>query len=409
MILDAKLPGSWQLLRLADIAAPEKGSLVSGPFGSNISKKFFVESGVPVIRGNNLTLGMKKFIDNGFVFITDQKAYELRNCRAIPRDIIFTAAGTLGQVGIIPDNPSYPFYIISNKQLRLRCNLELVNPVYVYYWFSAPEIREYVANQNTGSSIPLITLGTLRSFPIKIPPIPIQNKIAAILSAYDDLIENNTRRIRVLEAMAQAIYREWFVEFRYPGHEGARLTESPLGPIPEGWEVRKFGEVIELAYGKSLTSENRKEGAYPVFGSAGIVGSHNEYLVNAPGIVVGRKGNVGSVYWTFENFYPIDTVFYVKSALPLYYVYFDLQRQNFINNDAAVPGLSRNQAYLLPMLIPPHELLEKFQEIIAPLFEHPYILRKKNDNLRQQRDMLLPRLISGELEIENLELPEKEE
>ena len=102
MIQNHHLPSNWQRLHLNEIIAPEKGALVSGPFGSNIGKKFFVDTGIPVIRGNNLTLGTKKFFDEGFVYITESKAHELRNCEAKCDDIIFTAAGTLGQVGIIP-------------------------------------------------------------------------------------------------------------------------------------------------------------------------------------------------------------------------------------------------------------------------------------------------------------------
>ena len=114
---------NWRIVKVEDIINPDKASLVSGPFGSNIGKRFFVDNGVPLIRGNNLTLGIKKFIDDGFVYITEEKAHELKNCQALSGDIIFTAAGTLGQVGLIPKISKYPKYVISNKQLRLRnCN-----------------------------------------------------------------------------------------------------------------------------------------------------------------------------------------------------------------------------------------------------------------------------------------------
>lgn len=165
------LPKNWKRVTAEEIALPEKGSIVSGPFGSNISKKFFVDDGVPVIRGKNLTLGKKYFIDDGFVFVTEEKAYELRNCEAVLHDLVFTAAGTLGQVGIIPNDSKYHRYIISNKQLRLRYNPEITAPMYLYYWFSSSKMREYIVNQNTGASIPLITLRTLRGLPVNLPPL----------------------------------------------------------------------------------------------------------------------------------------------------------------------------------------------------------------------------------------------
>jgi type I restriction enzyme S subunit len=222
--------------------------------------------------------------------------------------------------------------------------------------------------------------------------------------AYDDLIENNTRRIRILEEMAQALYREWFVKFRFPGHENVEMVESELGLVPEGWGVKKLADVIELAYGKALKAENRIDGPVPVYGSGGIVGHHNESLAEGPGIIVGRKGNVGSVYWSDDDFFAIDTVFYVRSKVSLPYIYYNLRSQNFINNDAAVPGLNRNQAYLLPFLLPNVEILSKFENFVNEIFKHTKNLRIKNANLIQTRNLLLPKLISGEVNVETLEI-----
>ena len=182
------------------------------------------------------------------------------------------------------------------------------------------------------------------------------------------------------------------------------MVPSELGEIPEGWKVEKLGSVIELAYGKSLTAKNRTDGSFPVYGSAGVVGNHNEYMVYGPGIIVGRKGNVGSVFWSNENFFPIDTVYYVKTNIPLHYAYYNLKNQNFINNDAAVPGLNRNQAYLLPFLIPDDNVLMEFEKQIDSIFKELDILSKKNQNLRKTRDLLLPKLISGEIDVSDLNI-----
>ena len=127
-------------------------------------------------------------------------------------------------------------------------------------------------------------------------------------------------------------------------------------------------------------------------------------LVRGPGIIVGRKGNVGSVFWSDNDFYPIDTVFFVRSNICFHYLYYNLQNQRFINNDAAVPGLNRNQAYLLPFLLPGQGILDQFQEFIAPLFKQTQILTQKSANLRLTRDLLLPKLISGEVDVEDLEI-----
>jgi type I restriction enzyme, S subunit len=151
-----------------------------------------------------------------------------------------------------------------------------------------------------------------------------------------------------------------------------------------------------------LKADDREEGPFPVYGSSGIVGYHSSSLVGGPGIIVGRKGNVGSVHWSDDPFYPIDTVYYVKSKRPLHYVYFNLMSQNFINNDAAVPGLNRKQAYSLPFLTPTAEWLASFQEICDSFFKLHRNLRLRNENLRTTRDLLLPKLISGEIDVSAL-------
>jgi len=244
----------------------------------------------------------------------------------------------------------------------------------------------------------------LLSFDFIVPHVKEQRKIAAILSAYDDLIENNLRRIRILEEMAQNLYREWFIKFRFPGYQNARFVDSPLGRIPEGWEVKGLGEILELSYGKALKKEDRRGGNVPVYGSSGVVGYHDVPLVNGPGIVVGRKGNVGSVFWSDEDFYPIDTAYFVISKMPLRFLFYDLQTKNFLNNDAAVPGLNRNQAYSLKMLIPAVNILTWFCQFADDFERQVAVLRLKNTTLRRTRDLLLPRLISGEKDVSELDI-----
>ena len=257
-----------------------------------------------------------------------------------------------------------------------------------------------------GASNPTLNRNHIHKLIVNLPPLPTQRKIAAILSTYDDLIENNNRRIKILEEMAQGLYREWFVEFRFPGHEDVVMVEARDGRmVPEGWEYGKLGDRIELAYGKALKAAERKGGDISVFGSSGIIGWHDTALVQEPGIIVGRKGNVGSVYWSDTKFYAIDTVYYVKTDIPLHYIYFNLQHQNFINNDAAVPGLNRKQAYSLPLLIPEASILAEFEKITSNFFAIYYVIKQKIGNLKQSRDLLLPRLIEGEIDVSELKIP----
>ncbi|MGI9059470.1 MAG: restriction endonuclease subunit S [Ktedonobacteraceae bacterium] len=354
-------------------------------------------------------LGIKNISEDGKLDLTDIRHiadfdFSEWTRRVTPHagDIVFTYEATLNRYAIIPQG----FRGCLGRRLALiRPNSEKVDTRFLFYYFFSEDWRTTISkNILSGSTVDRIPLTHFPSFKISLPPLPTQHKIAAILSAYDDLIENNMRRIAILEEMAQSLYREWFVHFRFPGHEKKSMVEPALGMIPEGWEVVKLGEVIELAYGKALKADMRVVGNILVYGSGGVIGYHNEGIVKGPGIIVGRKGNVGSVFWSDNDFFPIDTVFFVRSNVCLHYIYYNLQDQHFVNNDAAVPGLNRNQAYLLPFLLPDGPILSIFQEFIDPLFRQKQVLIKKNANLRQTRDLLLPKLIAGEVDVEGLDI-----
>ena len=178
---------------LEKICLQEKGAIISGPFGSNISSRFFVTEGIPVIRGNNLSLSYDKFYDSGFVFVTKEKADELK-CYAYRDDLIFTAAGTIGQVGIIPRNSLYEEYVISNKQIRVRIDTRKVDLLYAYYWFSSPWIREILLRSNKGSTVPLLTLNEVKELPIVYPEsLSDQRKIANCIELISSKIEVNRK------------------------------------------------------------------------------------------------------------------------------------------------------------------------------------------------------------------------
>ena len=238
-------------------------------------------------------------------------------------------------------------------------------------------------------------MGILKDFEIPLPHITVQERVVDILSSYDDLIENNHRRMALLEEAARQLYREWFGRLRFPGHEHTRITHG----VPEGWEFKPIGEVATLNYGKALKEGNRLEGATPVYGSSGVVGNHSEALVSGPGIVVGRKGNVGSVFWSDIPFWPIDTVYFVSPEESSLFLFHCLRQVPFQSSDVAVPGLNRTYAHSLKILMPSRRLRVEFEETITPMFEQLTKLRTMNQKLRAARDLLLPRLMSGEIAV----------
>jgi type I restriction enzyme S subunit len=266
---------------------------------------------------------------------------------------------------------------------------------FVSYWLT----MQGLGSQSGAAAVPGVNRNHLHQLKVRVPDLHGQCCIASILSAYDDLIENNTRRIAILEEMARRIFEEWFVYFRAPGCEGFPMVESAIGPVPQGWEVKRLGDVIDLKYGKALKADQREDGPFPVYGSSGVVGAHSAFLVAGPGIIVGRKGNVGSVHWSERSFYPIDTVFYVNTDLPLPFSFHLLKRQRFLNSDAAVPGLSRSQALALEVVLPNADLLRRYAGLAEPIFKLRHNLADQNANLRAQRDLLLPKLISGEIDV----------
>ena len=389
-------PQNWRNRRFGELFKVKHGYAFKG--------RYFADSGPYIV----LTPG-NFFEEGGFKLKSKEKFYtgEFPSEYTLNRDDLLVAMteqaqGLLGSSALIPEGGLF----LHNQRLGLitELNDSEVDKNFLYYLFNTYNVRAQIQATASGTKVRHTSPSRIYEVKVNLPPLPTQRKIAAILSAYDDLIENNTRRIALLEHTAQLLYREWFVHFRFPGHESVPLVESELGPIPEGWEVKQLGDLIELAYGKGLRKKDRVPGPYPVYGSSGVIDYHNEPLVEGPGIIVGRKGNVGSVFWSDEEFYPIDTVFYVETDVNLRYVYYNLQRQNFLSTDTAVPGLSRNQAYLLPFLLPTRQVMQKFQDLIDPMLQQAQNLRLKNTNLRATRDLLLPRLISGQLDVSELEI-----
>ncbi|MCI0507045.1 MAG: restriction endonuclease subunit S [Gammaproteobacteria bacterium] len=179
------------------------------------------------------------------------------------------------------------------------------------------------------------------------------------------------------------------------------LMESELGVIPKGWEQKRIDDIMELAYGKALKSTDRLHGAVPVYGSGGVTGSHNKSLVDGPGIIVGRKGTVGSLYWEDRAFFPIDTVFYVRTNTPLTFCFYLLQTLGLdrMNTDAAVPGLNRDNVYRLPVVFNA-EVAAAFDRIIEHLRNLMRTNAQQSQFLASLRDVLLPKLLSGDLYVE---------
>jgi type I restriction enzyme, S subunit len=262
------------------------------------------------------------------------------------------------------------------------------------YYALRPALAQFQA-MSIGAATQYLTKTILDNFKIGLPAVQVQEKVVEILSHYDDLIENNRRRIQLLEESARLLYKEWFVQLRFPGHEHVKIVDG----VPEGWNKQPIKDVLTLNYGKALKADLRIPGECPVYGSSGAVGSHNKALVKAPGIIVGRKGNVGSIYWVSKDYWPIDTVYYVNSGQSSLFLYHALQKVPFINTDVAVPGLNRDMAYSREILTPAETILSLFHDEVEPIQKQIEQLFEYNYKLAQARDLLLPRLMNGTLTV----------
>jgi len=404
---------SWETVKLEKIKAPQKYSLVGGPFGSNLVTRDYVEQGVPVIRGTNLS-GDFRFSLDDLVFVSEEKADELTPNNAYPGDVVFTQRGTLGQIGIIPKNCGYERFVISQSQMKLTVDESQAEPLFVYYFFKSAETVQKIHNLALSSGVPHINLQILREFEIPFPPLPTQRRIADVLSAYDDLIENNTRRIRILEQMAQAIYQEWF---------GKVGKES----VPEGWSggiIRDFCESYN--YGYTAKAQKGQDGI-KYLRITDIVPDYidwedvpsceigkddiDKYLLKEGDIVVARTGATTGYAKRLGKRFP-------KSIFASYLVRFRIEPnisnhliglivesdeyKKFIQANlggAAQPMANAQVLTSFPLAIPPRELQKEFDSQVQPLFELKEMLQIKNANLRQTRDLLLPRLVSGEIAV----------
>ena len=350
------------------------------------------DKGYPLIRTPNI--GKGRLILDG-VFRVSNDTYEVRTRRAVPNtdDLILAREAPAGNVAIVKNGQKV---CLGQRTVHLRPDKSQVDPDFLCYYLLAPQQQGALLAGATGVTAKHINMKDIRRLPLKeLPRLDIQRQIGQILTAYDDLIENNRRRIRLLEQAARLLYREWFVHLRFPGHEHVKINNG----LPEGWEKKPLGDFAPFKYGKALKKDARIPGPYPVFGSSGIVGTHEKALVFGPAIIVGRKGNVGSVYWCNNDFHPIDTVYYIDNKNSSLYLYYALLHVQFNSTDVAVPGLNRNYAHSIKILLPDSNTQAFFEKYTKDLHNQIECLARYNQSLVNSRDLLLPRLMNGEIKV----------
>jgi type I restriction enzyme S subunit len=331
-------------------------------------------------------------------------------------------ADTLGYPAIVPKR-SGPRFLHNQRlgKVLIKRGAEL-DRGFLFYLLRTAEYRNEVLASATGTTVKHTSPGRILAHKARIPPLAEQKAIAAVLGALDDKIELNRRMNATLEAMARALFQSWFVDFdpvrakldgREPiGMDAATAALFPAhfdhkaeGVVPTGWNLKRWGDIATLEYGKSIRDYRESSGKYRVWGTNGPIGFHDEALCNSAGIIIGRKGAYRGVHYSPEPFCVIDTAFYLKPKAPLdiKWAYYELLRFdiNSMDSGSAIPSTSRDDFYGIPVVIPPPAIQDTFGKIVGGWFAKVFANDNESRTLATLRDTLLPKLLSGELKAHN--------
>ena len=332
-------------------------------------------------------------------YISEDLYKKVSNEFGVPKenDLLITTRGTIGIPYLYKRTDR--FYFADGNLTWIKDFDSNLYSKFLYYWFQSYEGRKKFEALAKGTAQKAVPISGIKTLEIELPSLKSQKRIANILSAYDDLIENNQKQIKLLEEAAQRLYKEWFVDLRFPGHENTKIVDG----VPEGWSKTNINEILTFHRGYDLTKNEMKAGRYPVVGSTTVIGYHNEFKINGPGIVTGRSGSLGKYQFIWDNFWPHNTSLYISDYKDhnIFFVYSLLQTVDFasLNNGGAIPTLNRNVLSNIEVIEPEKKLQDVFAKIAEPQYQKIRNLEKQNDRLKTARDLLLPKLMSGEVEV----------
>lgn len=372
--------------------------IIDGDRGKNYPKQdeFYPQGYCLFLNTGNVTKEGLTFEENQF--ITKEKDEALRKGKLKRGDIVYTTRGTVGNAGYYNSSVPYENVRINSGMVILRSNGEIVDARFLYQILKSEYYRPYFKQYCTGSAQPQLPIKNFSQIYLNVPDIKTQHRIADILSAYDDLIENNQKQIKLLEEAAQRLYKEWFVDLRFPGHENTKIVDG----VPEGWRRGLLKELISVNYGK----DHKKvpdDGNIPVYGSGGLMRKCNKSLFSGEAVLIPRKGSLNNIMYVDETFWTVDTMFYATMKQPhtAVFVYFFVKAFDMysMNIGAAVPSMTTKILDAMDVVIPDKETLEKFDKYAKVYFNKIKTLQGQNEQLKTARDLLLPKLISGEVEV----------
>ena len=365
-----------QLKTIADIQ--------TGPFGSQLHKEDYVETGTPIVTVEHL--GNRVFTEQNLPRVSDSDKARLIKYTLSTGDIVFSRVGSVDRCSYV--DKSHDGWMFSGRCLRVRPT-ELVDSLYLYYYFCLEETMQFVRNIAVGATMPSINTKLLGEVEIALPNLNNQKRIAAVLSSLDDKIENNQKLNDNLQQQAQAIYSSMFID----------------NPDP-AWSHGHLSDLITVKYGKD--HKKLADGIYPVYGSGGIMRYVERPLYNKESVLIPRKGTLNNVMYVNQPFWSVDTMFYTEMKLPnvAKFVYHFVKAKDLasMNAGSAVPSMTTDILNAMEVVIPSASALEEFESLVAPMYEAMEANDVQSKALSQMRDTLLPKLMSGEIDVSDIQL-----
>ncbi|HBS05822.1 MAG TPA: restriction endonuclease subunit S [Leptospiraceae bacterium] len=412
------MSGEWESVQVKELIDAGSAELVTGPFGTQFKAAEYTDSGIPVVNVKHIGYGALR--TESLEFVNRETADRLRRHQLMANDIVFGRKGAVERHALI--RPEQEGWVQGSDCIRLRMKGKELVPRFVSYFLNTREHQRWMHNQcSHGATMASLNQGILESIEIPLPPLETQKKIAGILSAYDYLIENNLKRIGIVEEMARALYREWFVYFRFPGHEKAQFVDSSMGRIPEGWEVKKVCEVCEVNPDLLRTQEAPDRIHYIDISTVknGTISAPADLCFSEAPSRARRIVSHGDILWSsvrpnlrgFGLLYspPANTVastgFTILRAEERFreFLYCAVTTEDFIayltNNagGAAYPAVTARIFEEKEILVPSADLIGRFHKCARALMVLGGSLRAKSIKCAASRDLLLPQLMAGRL------------
>ena len=354
--------------------------------------------GYPLIRTPNIGRG-RLILDD--VHRVSEKVYIERNVRATPQedDLVLAREAPAGNIAIIGKNQKV---CLGQRTVLIRPDIKKVSSLYLMYYLLMPNQQYELLGTANGATVPHVNMSTIRKLPIALPDLDTQKRVAEFINVYDDLIENNQKQIKLLEEAAQRLYKEWFIDLRFPGHENVEIVDG----VPEGWNIGILSDIGPFKRGKTITKAKIVEGEVPVIsGGLGPAYYHNESNTSSPVITVSGSGaNAGFTRLYYTKVFASDCSFVDIEQTPyLYWIYLFLKnnssRLDMLQKGSAQPHVYAKDINALECVIPIREVLNLFCEVVGSYFNKIGILEQQIIQLTEARDRLLPKLMSGEIEV----------